>query len=66
MSNAGAGAAGASFLPGADRAFFRLPPTLLGVHCASNARTSCADVGCGGRTDQFECGGGGITNPFDC
>jgi hypothetical protein len=44
MSNAGAGAAGASSLPGAKRAFFRLPPTLLGAHCRSDAPTSCEDV----------------------
>jgi hypothetical protein len=60
MSNAAAGAAGASSLPGANRAFFRLPPTLLGVHCATNVRTSCEDfLGCGRPK-------GGDTGAFDC
>lgn len=76
MSSVGAGTAGAS--SGANRAFYGLPHatliaaicnpvTLRGVHCASNAPTSCEDLpGCRGRTDQFECGGGGITNLIDC
>ncbi len=77
MSSVGARAAGAASPIGANRAFFGLPHatliaaicnpvTLRGVHCVSNAPTSCGDVGCRGRTDQFECGGGGFTNPIDC
>ena len=78
MSSVGARAAGAASPIGANRAFFGLPHatliaaicnpvTLRGVHCASNAPTSCEDLpGCRGRTDQFECGGGGITNLIDC
>jgi hypothetical protein len=65
------GGAGVSSPTGVNRAFFRLPHatllaaicdpvTLQGVHCASNARTSCADFpGCGH-------GGGGDTGAFDC
>ena len=54
MSNAGAGAAGATSLPGVNRAF------LLGTfhticRCRSEAPTSCGDVGCSGR-------GGGVGN----
>ena len=42
---------GASSLRGAGRAFARRPlPTLFGAHCVSNAPTSCADVGCRGRS----------------
>ena len=55
MSSVGAGTAGASSLPGANRAFYGLPHatliaaicnpvTLRGFHCASNAPTSCEDV----------------------
>ena len=76
MSSVGAGAAGASSPTGANRAFFGLPhATLIAAICnpvtseaslRTNAPTSCVDVGCRGRTDQFECGGGGITSPFDC
>jgi hypothetical protein len=48
---------GASSLRGAGRAFPRRPfPTLFGVHCVSNAPTSCGDVGCRGRTGDG-CGG---------
>jgi hypothetical protein len=78
MSSAGVGTAGASSPTGANRAFYGLHATLIpaicnavtlsprNFRCVSNAPTSCPDVGCRGRTDQFECGGGGITNPFDC
>jgi hypothetical protein len=57
MSSIGAGAAGTSSLPGANRAFvFRRPVTMI---CAqSDAHTSCEDV-CGPR------GKGGDTGDFD-
>jgi hypothetical protein len=44
VSRAGAGAAGTSSLPGANRALFRRPFTLFGAHCATNAPTSCEDL----------------------
>jgi hypothetical protein len=48
---------GASSLRGAGRAFSRRPfPTLL--TCPSNAPTSCADLGCKGRTGEGACGVG--------
>ena len=62
MSNAGAGAAGTSSLPGANNAFlFRTPVTVL-CHL-SDARSSCEDV-CFGRT-VVGCGGGD-TSFGDC
>lgn len=54
MSNAGAGAAGATSLPGVKRAFlFGTFHTIC--HCKTAAVTSCGDVGCSGR-------GGGVGN----
>ena len=54
MSNAGAGAAGATSLPGVNRALlFGTFHTIC--HCRSEAPTSCGDVGCSGR-------GGGVGN----
>jgi hypothetical protein len=58
MSSAGAGAAGTSSLPGANRAFlFGTPFTIF--RCYTEAPTSCSDV-CGPR------GKGGDTGDFDC
>lgn len=54
MSNAGAGTAGATSLPGVNRAFlFGTFHTIC--RCHSEAPTSCGDVGCSGR-------GGGVGN----
>ena len=59
---------GALSLAGAGRAFSRRPfPTLL--TCPSNAPTSCADLGCKGRTGLRACGVGhsdvGCPSGFD-
>ena len=54
MSNAGAGAAGATSLPGVNRAFLLATFHTI-CRCRSEAPTSCADVGCSR-------GGGGVGN----
>jgi hypothetical protein len=75
MSNA----AGASSLPGANRAFLRLPPTPTFAYCVTDYPASCnryptllgahcvsnAPTSC---EDFIGCGrgGGGDTSPFDC
>jgi hypothetical protein len=70
MSSAAAGAAGASSLPGANRAFARLPVfTQSGFRCVTDAVTSCADRCVLPPTvPLFKCheGGGGDTSAFDC
>jgi hypothetical protein len=69
MSSAAAGAAGASSLPGANRAFGGLPIfTHFRPYCISSAPTSCADLCSLPPTVPilFCDKGGGDTSAFDC